>query len=64
LTYVERQELQQREPSLIWRGPPGTHDLALGLEVIKQCLDEDYTAQISLPRFDKSLHQGEGDRLI
>lgn len=62
LTYVERQELQQREPSLIWRGPPGTHDLALGLEVIKQCLDEDYTAQISLPRFDKSLHQGEGDR--
>ncbi|MFM2313125.1 MAG: hypothetical protein RLZZ04_2401, partial [Cyanobacteriota bacterium] len=33
LTYVERQELQQREPSLIWRGPPGTHDLALGLEV-------------------------------
>jgi D-glycerate 3-kinase len=62
LTYDERQELQQQEPSLKWRGPPGTHDLALGMEIIEQCLDEDFTAQISLPRFDKSFHNGEGDR--
>lgn len=62
LTYDERQELQQQEPSLKWRGPPGTHDLALGIKIIEQCLDEDYTAQIKLPRFDKSFHNGEGDR--
>lgn len=62
LTYVERQELQQQEPSLKWRGPPGTHEISLGIKIIEQCLDEDYTAQISLPRFDKSLHNGEGDR--
>jgi D-glycerate 3-kinase len=62
LTYVKRQELRQQDPRLIWRGPPGTHDVSLGIKVIEQCLDKDYTAQISLPRFDKSLHNGEGDR--
>jgi D-glycerate 3-kinase len=62
LTSAERQKLQQRDPRLIWRGPTGTHDVSLGIKVIEQCLDEDYTAQISLPRFDKSLHNGEGDR--
>jgi D-glycerate 3-kinase len=61
LTYVERQELQQQDPRLIWRGPPGTHDVSLGIKVIEQCLDEDYTAQISLPRFDKSAEKGAGD---
>jgi D-glycerate 3-kinase len=62
LTYVERQELQQQDPRLIWRGPPGTHEVALGIKVIEKCLDEDYTAQISLPRFDKSAEKGAGDR--
>lgn len=62
LTYDERQALRQQDPRLIWRGPPLTHDVSLGIKIIDQCLDEDYTAQISLPRFDKSLHQGEGDR--
>ena len=39
LTYAERQELQAVEPSLIWRGPPGTHDVSLGIAVLDQCLD-------------------------
>ncbi|NJL53655.1 MAG: glycerate kinase [Hydrococcus sp. SU_1_0] len=63
LTYAERQTLQQQDPRLIWRGPPGTHDLASGIKVIEQCLQEDYTAQISLPRFDKSAENGAGDRI-
>jgi D-glycerate 3-kinase len=60
-TYDERLILKQKNPRLKWRGPPGTHDLAWGMEVIKQCLND--TAQISLPRFDKSAENGEGDRV-
>ncbi len=62
LTYPERQTLQQQDPRLVWRGPPGTHDLALGIKVIEQCLQENNTAQILLPRFDKSAFNGAGDR--
>ena len=62
LTYAERQTLQQQDPRLIWRGPPGTHDVALGMEVIDRCLQENSSAQILLPRFDKSAFDGAGDR--
>jgi D-glycerate 3-kinase len=62
LTYAERQTLQQQDPRLDRRGPPGTHDISLGIKVIEQCLQEDYTAQISLPRFNKSAEEGAGDR--
>lgn len=62
LTYVERQALQQRDPRLIWRGPPGTHDVKLGLEVIERCLQQDNPNQILIPRFDKSAFKGAGDR--
>lgn len=62
LTYEERCQLREKDPRLIWRGPPGTHDIQLGLETISQ-----FRAghpQLSLPRFDKSLHGGMGDRAI
>ncbi|MBE9044730.1 glycerate kinase [Pleurocapsales cyanobacterium LEGE 10410] len=62
LTYAERQALQQQDPRLIWRGPPGTHDLELGMRVIERCLHMDGTAKILLPRFDKSAFGGAGDR--
>ena len=61
LTYAERQTLQQQDPRLVWRGPPGTHDVALGMEVIDRCLQPDST-KILMPRFDKSLFNGAGDR--
>lgn len=75
LNYEKRQALQGQYPHLIWRGPPGTHDVQLGLEIIKQCLDDDQprdpkvnptnnpTINIAFPRFDKSLHEGKGDRI-
>ncbi|MEM8829421.1 MAG: glycerate kinase [Cyanobacteria bacterium P01_G01_bin.19] len=62
LTHVERQELRQQDPRLIWRGPPGTHDIALGLKVIEECSAADGEHDILLPRFDKSAYNGSGDR--
>lgn len=62
LTYAERQKLKAIEPDLIWRGPPGTHDVNLGIEVLDQCLETGRTEPIWLPRFDKSAYAGQGDR--
>ena len=63
LTYKQRQVLQQQDPRLIWRGPPGTHDIDLGLKIIEQCLSDTAT-KILLPRFDKSAFAGAGERTI
>lgn len=63
LTYEERKKLQQQDTRLIWRGPPGTHDLNLGLDILNQCLNADQKSKISLPRFDKSAFNGAGDRI-
>ncbi|PLZ90243.1 glycerate kinase [Fischerella thermalis] len=59
-TYRDRQILKQHDPRLIWRGPPGTHDVELGLTVldkIRSC-----ELPVSVPRFDKSAYNGAGDR--
>lgn len=62
LTYDERLKVQQSDPRLVWRGPPGTHDLQLGIETLSALKTAAPGSQVSLPQFDKSLHQGEGDR--
>lgn len=64
LTYEARVKLRQQDPRLIWRGPPGTHDLALGINVIDQCLQGDRATKILIPRFDKSAYSGAGDRTM
>jgi D-glycerate 3-kinase len=75
-TYTERQQLRQHDPRLKWRGPPGTHDLELALETLDRLRDpglypnnqldtqeaNSHTPAISIPRFDKTAHAGEGDR--
>ena len=61
-TYQDRQLLQQQDPRLIWRGPPGTHDIKLGIEVLDRCCQDPCQNQILVPRFDKSAHNGAGDR--
>jgi D-glycerate 3-kinase len=58
-TYAERQQLLQQDPRLIWRGPPGTHDVALGIESLDQLRSG---AAATVPRFDKSAQGGQGDR--
>ncbi|XHX77621.1 MAG: glycerate kinase [Stenomitos frigidus ULC029] len=61
-TYDERLRLQERDPRLLWRGPPGTHDLELGLQTLDALRQVTPERPIALPRFDKSLHNGAGDR--
>lgn len=61
-TYHERCELQQADPRLIWRGPPGTHDVDLGIELLDNICAR--RVPLEIPRFDKSYFSGAGDRTI
>jgi len=61
-THADRLALRQQDPRLLWRGPPGTHDVALGIDVLDR-LQQPTGEPIAIPRFDKSLHHGSGDRL-
>lgn len=62
LTYAQRQQLQQQDPRLIWRGPPGTHDVELGIQTLAQLKNAPPGSHVSVPQFDKSLFGGQGDR--
>lgn len=52
-------------PFLRGRGLPGTHDIQLGLSLLRSLKDINRSGadNIRIPRFDKSLFNGEGDRL-
>ncbi|MBD1824463.1 glycerate kinase [Cyanobacteria bacterium FACHB-DQ100] len=60
LPYVDRIALRTRDPRMVRRGPPGTHDVQLGIEILTQFQQGQFP--IALPRFDKSAFGGEGDR--
>ncbi|QQE64831.1 hypothetical protein GFS31_15140 [Leptolyngbya sp. BL0902] len=62
-TYSERQQIRQADPRLRWRGPPGTHDVDLGIRVLDHLRQAPSEEAVAIPRFDKSLHGGEGDRV-
>lgn len=59
-SHAERQRLKAEDPRLIRRGPPGTHDVDLGLEVLQQLRQG--ATRVNVPRFDKSAFAGDGDR--
>lgn len=59
-TYSDRLTLTQQDPRLIWRGPPGTHDIDLGLSLLDQIRQGN--SPVIVPRFDKSAFSGAGDR--
>lgn len=61
-SYADRLKLQQFDSRYRWRGPPGTHDVTLGLSVLQQLRQVSSQHPVALPRFDKSLHNGAGDR--
>lgn len=53
-----------QNPYLQQRGYPGTHDIRLGSEVLGKLKAINATQQpVALPRYDKSLQDGEGDRV-
>ncbi|KAF5380348.1 hypothetical protein D9615_004699 [Tricholomella constricta] len=53
----------QQPQNSLWagRGQPGTHDVKLGLEVLRNLRSQ--SQGVELPSFDKSLFNGEGDRV-
>jgi D-glycerate 3-kinase len=57
-TYADRQQLQKVDPRLIWRGPPGTHDLELGIAVLDRLRSSQNPQLKSVPnsQFDFSEH--------
>ncbi|MCC5619018.1 glycerate kinase [Nostoc sp. CHAB 5836] len=59
-TYSDRLLLTQQDSRIIWRGPPGTHDIDLGLNVLDQIRQSQ--SPVMVPRFDKSAFGGAGDR--
>jgi D-glycerate 3-kinase len=59
-TYGDRLILTQQDPRLIWRGPPGTHDVDLGLNLLDHIRRGENP--VIVPRFDKSAYAGAGDR--
>lgn len=61
-TYSDRLALREQDPRLVWRGPPGTHDIQLGLTVLEQLCQPNSLLPIQVPRFDKSAWCGSGDR--
>lgn len=60
----EQDSLAERGNRLLaYRGNAGTHDVQLGKETIeelKKCTNS--SKQVALPRYDKSLRKGKGDR--
>ncbi|KAJ6495768.1 P-loop containing nucleoside triphosphate hydrolase protein [Mycena vitilis] len=63
LPHAELKSLSETHPdNALWRGrgQPGTHDVSLGLQVLS---DLKAGHPVEIPRFEKSLFGGEGDRL-
>jgi D-glycerate 3-kinase len=57
-------QLAQSQPSNpLWqgRGLPGTHDVELGVKILTAL--KNGAQETEIPRFDKCLHDGQGDRL-
>lgn len=61
-TYADRTQLKAIDSRFIWRGPPGTHDVDLGVKTLQDFITQ-ASQPLEIPRFDKSLWQGEGDRI-
>ena len=59
-TYSDRLALMQQDSRLLWRGPPGTHDIYLATSLLDQI--HQGNSPVIVPRFDKSAYGGMGDR--
>jgi D-glycerate 3-kinase len=57
--WAERRQRLKGNPFGVWRVPPGSHDVAL---LVRQLGNWRQTGVLRLPRFDKTLAGGQGDR--
>ena len=76
LTRAERRRLgREVHPLFATRGPPGTHDPALGLATVERLLDQGPGQRTALPSFDKAVddrrprtdwpvHEGSADYVL
>jgi D-glycerate 3-kinase len=65
LTREEQVALAERHPGnpfLLYRGYPGTHDVALGARTIDALAANPEGSELLLPVYDKAAHGGRGDR--
>jgi D-glycerate 3-kinase len=65
LTHEEQRRLAERHPGnpyLLYRGYPGTHDVALGARVIDALASAGPGDLVLVPSYDKSAQAGRGDR--
>lgn len=60
LTHVELERLKKQDKMFKYRGPPGTHDIKLGINILNKVKNCEFNYQI--PRYDKTLNNGLGDR--
>jgi D-glycerate 3-kinase len=63
LTHAEQRRLASQHsnnPFLQQRGYPGTHDISLGTEILNSL--KDFKKVVTVPVYDKSKFQGQGDR--
>ncbi|CAD8176677.1 unnamed protein product [Paramecium octaurelia] len=58
LSYVDWEKLDKTKYK--YRGPPGTHDYQMIIKTLKSFKEGN---SIEVPIFDKSLHNGQGDRV-
>ena len=58
---IQLAENFSNNPYLQQRGYPGTHDLKLGDQILNE-LQQLGDKKLSVPRYDKSAHSGQGDR--
>ncbi len=58
-TYSDRLVLMQQDSRLLWRGPPGTHDIHLATSLLDQI--HQGNSPVIVPKFDKSAYGGMGD---
>ena len=61
LPFKDLQNLKLNDPRFKYRGPPGTHDINLGMELLNKIKNRQINFELT--RFDKKLMNGLGDRM-
>lgn len=61
LNHDDLSNLTKSDPRYEFRGPPGTHDINLSLDILDKV--KKFKTNFEMPRYDKSAYGGLGDRM-